>query len=138
MDVVLSFIVIAVLIGLLFFLRSKKSSGNRRPATARPKSGKQDTAFHAVSIHYAQNACQAARNMDGRRFLSSAAPRLPLAECDVLECKCRFAHHKDRRKGDDRRNPYLHQFGGGDTGAHQQEQRKSRERRDEPPDSFWD
>lgn len=137
MDVVLSLIVVAVLIALLFFVRSKKSSGNRRPARPQPDSSKQDTAFHAVSIVYASNACQAARNMDGRRFLSSAAPRLPLPDCDVLECKCRFAHHKDRRKGDDRRNPYLHQFSGaGETGTHQKDKRKKRERREDPPDSF--
>lgn len=136
MDIVLSFVVIAALIALLIFLRSKGNSRNRRPAPARPAATKQDSAFHAVSISYAQNACQAARNMEGRRFLSSAAPRLPLAECDVLECKCRFIHHKDRRRGDDRRNPYLSQFASGDTGAHLKEQRKNRERRDDPPESF--
>jgi hypothetical protein len=136
MDVVLSFVIVAALLGLLFFVRSKKSDGKRRPATARPTQPKKDSTFHAVSIHYAQSACQAARNLDGRRFLSSAAPRLPLAECDVLECKCRFVHHKDRREGADRRNPYLNQFGSGDTGSHQQEQRKRRERRDDPPESL--
>jgi hypothetical protein len=44
--------------------------------------------------------------MSGKRFLSGAAPRIPLPECDVLECKCRFVHHEDRREGDDRRNPF--------------------------------
>jgi hypothetical protein len=136
MDVVLSFVIIAALLGLMFFLRSRKSDGNRRPAATRPTPVKQNSTFHAVSIYYAKSACEAARNMDGRRFLSSAAPRLPLAECDVLECKCRFVHHKDRRKGADRRNPYLNQFGSGDTGSHQQEHRKNRERRDDPPESF--
>ena len=136
MDVVLSLVIIAVLLGVLLIMRRQKSSGNRRPPTPRTKPGKPDTAFHAVSIVYASNACETAKNMQGRRFLSSAAPKLPLSECDVLECKCRFVHHKDRRKGDDRRNPYLHQFGGGDTGTHQQEQRKARERRDDPPDTF--
>jgi hypothetical protein len=136
MDVVLSFVVIAALVGLLFFLRSKGSKSNPRPVTTRPASTKPDSTFHAVSIVYAKNACQAASNMEGRRFLSSVAPRLPLAECDALECKCRFSHHKDRRKGDDRRNPYLNQFESGDTGSHQMEQRQSRERRDDPPDTF--
>ena len=55
------------------------------------------TEYHAVSIKLSGNACGAAREMEGRRFLSSAAPKLPLAECDVLECKCRFVHHQDRR-----------------------------------------
>jgi hypothetical protein len=136
MDVVLSLVIVAVLLGVLLIVRRQKPSGNRRPPAPRPKSAKADSAFHAVSIFYASNACESAKNMQGRRFLSSAAPKLPLPECNALECKCRFVHHKDRRKGADRRNPYLHQFGGGETGTHQQEQRKSRERRDDPPDSF--
>lgn len=136
MDVVLSLVIVAVLLGLLLIVRRQKPSGNRRPPVPRTKPGKQDSAFHAVSIVYASNACDTAKSMEGRRFLSSAAPKLPLPDCDVLECKCRFAHHKDRRKNTDRRNPYLHQFGGGETGSHKQEQRKTRERRDDPPDSF--
>jgi hypothetical protein len=136
MDVALSLVIVAVLLGLLLIVRRQKPADSRRPPAPRPKPGKQDSAFHAVSIAYASNACENAKKMQGRRFLSTAAPKLPLPECDVLECKCRFAHHKDRRKGNDRRNPYLHQFGGGETGTHQQEQRKARERRDDPPDSF--
>jgi hypothetical protein len=67
--------------------------------------------------------------MQGRRFLSSAAPRIPLPDCDVMECKCRFAHHEDRRKGDDRRNPWGQGFGSGSTGTYKNEQRKGRDRR---------
>ena len=52
------------------------------------------------------NACTAAREMEGRRFLSSAAPRLPLPDCDVLDCGCKFAHHPDRRAKQDRRSPF--------------------------------
>lgn len=136
MDVVLSLLIVAVLLGLLLIVRRQKPAADRRPPPRRPKAGKPDSAFHAVSISYAGNACETAKNMEGRRFLSNAAPRLPLPECDVLECKCRFVHHQDRRKGADRRNPYLHQFGGGETGSHKQEQRKNRERREDPPDSF--
>ena len=61
--------------------------------------------YHAVSIKYDVDACAAAKAMSGRRFLSSAAPRLPLPDCDATECNCRFAHHKDRRSGTDRRSP---------------------------------
>jgi len=62
--------------------------------------------FHAVSIKYSSSACNAAKAMTGRRFLASAAPRLPLPECDALECRCGFAHHADRRSGEDRRSPF--------------------------------
>lgn len=136
MDVVLSFITIAGLLVLLFFLRSKRTSGSVRPDSKQSRANNKNSAFHAVSIVYAQNACKAAMNMDGRRFLSGAAPRLPLPECDVLECKCRFAHHVDRRRGSDRRNPYLSQFGGAETGSYKKEQRHFEERREDPPEAF--
>ena len=67
--------------------------------------------------------------MEGRRFLSSAAPRLPLAECDSLECNCKFVHHKDRRTGKDRRNPWGQGLGTSGTGNYRQEQREGGDRR---------
>ena len=107
----------------------------RRQATATPKAKKavpvshKSTAYHAVSIKFESNACGAARELEGRRFLSSAAPRLPLPDCDVLECSCRFIHHKDRRTGHDRRSPFGPSGFGGGTGSFEQEQRKGRDRR---------
>jgi hypothetical protein len=41
--------------------------------------------------------CQAAEAVKGRRFLSTEAPILPLRECDVAACKCKYRHHEDRR-----------------------------------------
>jgi hypothetical protein len=92
------------------------------------------TAYHAVSIKFDQNACEAARAMSGRRFLSSAAPRLPLPECDALECRCRFAHHKDRRTGKDRRSPFAAAGYGGGTGSFEKERREQSGRRHEDAD----
>lgn len=131
MDVILSVLAILFLLAVLYVLRRKKSLSGKRPNEGRPKSASSDSSFHAVSIVFAQGACKAAYEMEGRRFLSSAAPRLPLPDCNVLECKCRFAHHQDRRKGDDRRNPYMQAFGGvgSGTGRHQAEQRQKDDRR---------
>ena len=85
--------------------------------------------FHAVSLKYSSSACNAAKAMTGRRFLASAAPRLPLPECDALECRCGFAHHADRRSGEDRRSPYnTGRFIGG-TGTLPAERRERRDRR---------
>jgi len=85
--------------------------------------------FHAVSIKYSSSACNAAKAMTGRRFLASAAPRLPLPECDALECHCGFAHHADRRSGEDRRSPFnTGRFVGG-TGTLPAERRDRRDRR---------
>ena len=75
------------------------------------------TQFHAVSIKYEGRACDAAKNMSGRRFLANAAPKLPLPECDVLDCTCRFAHHEDRRSQKDRRSPFGPSGSAGTTGS---------------------
>ncbi len=73
---------------------------------AKAKTPNKTTAFHAVSVKYPISACNAAKVITGRRFLSSAAPQLPLPECDALECQCGFKHHADRRSGRERRSPY--------------------------------
>jgi hypothetical protein len=44
-------------------------------------------------------ACDAAQACKGKRFLSSNAPLLPLAGCDVMRCDCRYRHYDDRRAG---------------------------------------
>lgn len=68
--------------------------------------------FHAVSIRFGANPCSKARQLHGQRFLSAAAPRLPVDGCDAADCDCRFVHHADRRAGDDRRSPFQSGFGG--------------------------
>ncbi len=63
-------------------------------------------AFHAVTVKAAETACAASRQMEGRRFLSAEAPRIPLAECSCAEtCGCIYTHFDDRRYHD-RRNIY--------------------------------
>ena len=115
----------------------RKRDAQTRSQVARQKTvteirsevAKKSTPYHAVSIKFATSACRAARDMAGRRFLSGAAPRLPLPDCDVLECKCRFVHHADRRSGTDRRS----QFQGGlkltDTNTFERERRREPDRR---------
>ena len=123
-----------VFLGLvLFFILRKGASRDQRPAAVRPTKAGASTTFHAVSIKFASSACSAAKSLEGKRFLSGAAPQIPLPDCDVLECKCRFAHYSDRRESDDRRNPYRAGIAG-ETGKHNVEQRRGpRDRRDRPP-----
>jgi hypothetical protein len=124
-------VIILILAVIFFFARSKGSESKPRSPAARPVKTTASSEFHAVSIRFLSSACSAAKSLDGKRFLSSAAPRIPLAECDVLECKCRFVHYSDRREGDDRRNPYSPGIAG-ETGKHPQEQRRRPERRKDP------
>ena len=102
--------------------------------TDRSQVAHESTPYHAVSIKFAPNACEAAKAMAGKRFLSAAAPKLPLPECNVLDCKCRFIHHADRRKGSDRRGDVPRGFGGDATGEHRKERRKRPERRHDDDD----
>ncbi len=61
--------------------------------------------FRAVEVHAPSNACAAARNLDGERYLCAEAPLLPLTECDRAErCKCSYRHRQDRRSGQRRDN----------------------------------
>ena len=117
----------AVLLFIWLFLR-RRSRVTQQSSAAAPRRN-EDTTYHAVSIKFSEGACAAAKAMSGRRFLANAAPRLPLPECDVATCTCRFAHHKDRRIGRDRRSPFAAGNLTGATGRHEKERRERPDRR---------
>ena len=53
--------------------------------------------YHAVSVAPGNGACEQARRLKDKRFLSAEAPDLPLDLCDASACTCRYRHHDDRR-----------------------------------------
>ena len=55
--------------------------------------------WHAVSIVGGTSACAESRALKDQRYLSTTAPRLPLASCDSACCDCTYRHHEDRRRG---------------------------------------
>lgn len=132
----LALILVLLLLAWLF-VRRRQGTENKTGEKPAQYASQKSTAYHAVSIKFTGNACKAARDLEGRRFLSSAAPRLPLPECDVLECNCRFAHHQDRRTGKDRRSPFAPSGFGGGSGRYEQEQRKGRDRRASEEEEFF-
>src|SRR5690606_1013393 len=105
--------VTALLIAVVMFLRMR----SRAPVTHELKApdpaatARIRTDYHAVSIRPGIFACKSARELEGQRFLSGSAPRIPLPDCDASDCSCRFAHHADRREGDERRTPYPSSIG---------------------------
>ena len=113
-----------------------------KPETERPQPirtpGSKTSKFHAVSIMFEQDACAAAKEMAGRRFLSSAPPNLPLPGCDAPECKSHFKPHDDRRSSRDRRNPFSPAGLSAATGSYKMERRSGTDRRrqdDDDPDA---
>lgn len=122
-------LVLALLLSIAWLiLLIRRGKSEVRDASAVKHVGS-TSAFHAVSLKYSNNACDAAKAMTGRRFLASAAPRLPLPDCDALECRCGFAHHSDRRSGTERRNPFTSIHYGGGTATLKVERRNRKDRR---------
>jgi hypothetical protein len=128
MNPITMFFILALLAAIWWVLRRRRETAAdeaqadvRRPAA--------NTQFHAVSIRFSGRACDAAKEMTGKRFLATAAPKLPLPGCDVQDCGCRFTHHKDRRASRDRRSPFGAGGVGGGTGSYDSEQRHGSDRR---------
>jgi hypothetical protein len=88
-------VVIAAIVAMYWY-RTKKVS--HAPAAAH----QQSNPFHAVTVRYRKDACEAVRALEAKRFLAKEAPRLPLPNCTAKNCGCRFVHYDDRR-GEQRR-----------------------------------
>jgi hypothetical protein len=139
MGVAITVIIAVILIAIIVKLRRQETTSNNRPSpTGRHEMAKTGSQFHAVSLQFPDSACEAAKAMAGKRILSSSAPRIPLPECDLPECKCHFAHHKDRRRGEDRRGQ-VRQDVFGTTGRYAGKERRYRgDRRDsDDPEDFF-
>ncbi|MGI9289544.1 MAG: hypothetical protein ACR2P1_29530 [Pseudomonadales bacterium] len=72
----------------------------RKQAAAAPRGTKKS--YQSVTVKWRLDACEAVKQLDGKRFIGSEAPNFPVAECDVEQCACRYEFHSDRREGDRR------------------------------------
>lgn len=124
--IVLLILMLAAVVFIVRLTRGDSTAGSE--AKPRP-ANRSDTKYHAVSIRFDRNACKAAQDLAGRRFLAAEAPDLPLAACDAAACNCRFVHHADRRSGKDRRSPFAASGRAGTTGEFPHEQRAGNDRR---------
>ncbi len=95
--------------GLFYFWKSQarpkaqeQKAGAHR--SARRHASSAEHPYAAVSIIPCRDACMAAWEMQGERFLIREAPRLPLPECDSGNCTCEFKQYDDRRTPGDRRS----------------------------------
>ncbi len=127
-------LVLVLLVGWLFIRNRQGRAPVVKKSRRRLPTSKKN--YHAVSIKFEPYACSAAKELDGKRFLAEAAPRLPLPDCDVTDCKCHFAHHKDRRSAKDRRSVFTSSGYSEATGKHETERRHSADRRHDDDDDF--
>ena len=140
METLLIAALVLIVLGGLFLRRGKKESAPKKKTERRSNtaSSADDTAYHAVSIKFSPKACAAAREMDGKRFLSSDAPHIPLPDCDIVDCQCHFVHFKDRRGRVDRRSVFTSSGLSATTGKFEQERRHGDERRaEEEEENFF-
>ncbi len=143
MNATTSLIALVLLLAAWLWVKRRQNGTGQKTRTRRParkaatRAAKPppSTEFHAVAIKFRGNACDAVKALSGKRFLSNTAPRIPLPECDVVECNCQFVHYTDRRARNDRRKPYQGSIGVG-SDKYDQEKRDARDRREELPDDF--
>lgn len=133
--------ILLLLVALWLYQRRRRAQGEARESmhetSDRRQIGQRSSDYHAVSIRLGRTACRAAAELEGQRFLSASAPRLPLADCDATECDCRFVHHEDRRSGSDRRDPFASGNAVTGTGNFEEERRKGRERRHDDDEYYF-
>ncbi len=134
MYLIIGLLVLAIAVFVIYRGRQSGANGTKSSPSKPVDLLATTSKFHAVSIRTGLIACDAARALHGERFLSDAAPMIPLKGCDVDACQCRFVHHADRRSGEERRSPYPSSLSR-DTGVFRQEQRGASDRRRETPDS---
>ena len=125
---ILLFAVVAALLIWIYLRLNHKRPGDAPATRQLPEPSGE---FHAVSIRFSENACNAVKRHAGERYLATDPPDLPLKDCDAPRCECYFAHHKDRRSGHDRRSPYDPTIGSSGTGVHEIERRQSGGRRED-------
>jgi hypothetical protein len=138
MGIAIGIILTVILIALIVMSRRNKVTTKKHaPPVGGRDLAKTGSQFHAVSIQTSDTACDAAKALQGKRILAGAAPRIPLPECDAPQCKCRFSHHQDRRRREDRRGQIPEDMLG-TTGGYSGKERRFHERRndDEPEDFF--
>lgn len=126
-------LLVVAAIAVFIYMRRRKSleaAADARSKKQIPQTPQTDTTYHAVSIKFPMHACDAAKDLEGQRFLASEAPRLPLPGCSRgNSCECRFQHYDDRRSGHDRRSPFASGGTAASTGKYEQERRRPLGRR---------
>jgi hypothetical protein len=70
-----------------------------KPALRKKTATTKITPFQAAAItsNDSKCACDAVKQLEGRRFLAREAPLLPLQDCTSPACTCSYTRYRDRR-----------------------------------------
>lgn len=100
--------ILIILFALLLLSRKReKPAGKRRDRRASSrKRTKPPNPYASASVRQGDCACEGAKALEDKRFLSRDVPQLPLATCSAAQCGCRYVRHEDRRKTEDRREMF--------------------------------
>ena len=99
------FLLAVVIFAVLAAVWQRHTHYKKRQALIDKEARKQLNKLHCVEIRAGLNACESVKLLNDRRLLSDEAPLIPLPDCNIQQCTCRYAHFDDRRQHD-RRNPY--------------------------------
>jgi hypothetical protein len=84
---------LALLAGATWWLVVRRARATAAPQAPTKAGGR----FGGVEIRTRNGACDAARELVGKRFLAKNAPPLPLPSCAAARCACSFTKLADRR-----------------------------------------
>jgi hypothetical protein len=111
--------IIVVLLVAIYLIAARRKNSNGSPGTLgfnggnlqktpRSNSPVPRKPYRATSIVHDDHACGAVKAIGNKRFLDTdrGIPALPLPDCNLSTCNCKYALHEDRREyDDDRRHP---------------------------------
>jgi hypothetical protein len=90
---IVAFVVALAVVAGAVWLLVRQSRARNRPPEPKRVGGR----FGGVEIRLRGGACDAARALEGQRFLAKDAPALPLSDCTAAQCTCSFTKLSDRR-----------------------------------------
>lgn len=109
-------IAVFLLLAAFFILRNRTKSAEKKEEAIRPVASltpkeQLDKFIHsdkhwgvAIETRDGAHMCKAVRKICDQPFIKYEAPKLPLEECDNMNCRCRYFGLPDQRKAERRVN----------------------------------
>lgn len=109
-DILFALTMLAIVLGYLWYVKqqtqqqasTRASTSQYKPIIPKADASTESADYRCVVIKTGQQTCAKVRELAGKPILLNDAPLLPLTECDVARCNCKFTRHQDRRMADRR------------------------------------